>query len=396
LNDSRLASPLGSDDGGGDDDDDKQRPRTHDTSDTPDNTPPALTMRALFIAALAALAAAEAMLPTPPEPRLVSPHDNAPAPALAARQAIDPSSGVTTSNGTTMDMAAWDRETAAACTARLAALDAASNPSGTAICYNVPMLNNQTGRFLADLRLYRISDPTGSFAGVLPQNLGVGVAYNGARVLRVDNTTDEGDIALAARAFSDRLDVGVVGVARAVEGGEGEGEGEGEPTEADAHAGAPLTRRDSNPQLLQTYSFKGQIDEARLKDDMTEPQLEALVMPVLTLNAINAAGQTVTTNVSANEASFLLGVFADLTFQSPFGLAAEQVRVQQQRLAAGEIAFVLPGVRILMFPVGLIVTSAWLVIGTLAYGFGTYQRFSHAHSFRARQRVAGKQGARTF
>jgi hypothetical protein len=131
----------------------------------------------LLAAAFAALAPAQVLL------------SSEGARGVESRQsAIDPAgSGVTTANGTAMDMAAWDRDTSEICTACLSTLDAASNPSGTAICYNIPMLNNQTGRFLADLRLYRISDPVGAFLGVLPQNLGVGVAYNGATVLRVDN-----------------------------------------------------------------------------------------------------------------------------------------------------------------------------------------------------------------
>jgi hypothetical protein len=290
---------------------------------------------------------------------------------LESRQsAIDPAgSGVTTANGTTMDMAAWDRDTSEICTARLSTLDAASNPSGTAICYNIPMLNNQTGRFLADLRLYKISDPTGTFLGVLPQDLGVGVAYNGATVLRVDNTTD----ALSARDFTDRVEIQMVGM-----------------------RAEPLERRDTNPQLLQTYSFKGQIDTAKITADMTEPALEALVIPTLTLSAVNSAGQTVTTNVSANEASFLIGVFSDLTFQSAFSKASDRVKVMQQQLAQGEIAFVLPGVHILIFPIGLVITSVWLVIGIVAYGFGTYQRYSHAHAFKTRKMVVGKQGGKTF
>lgn len=59
------------------------------------------------------------------------------------------------------------------------------------------------------------------------------------------------------------------------------------------------------------------------------------------------------------------------------------------RLANKEIAFVLPGVQIMIFPVGLIITSIWLIIGVAFYGYGTYERIGYAESFRRRQAVAG-------
>lgn len=119
-------------------------------------------------------------------------------------------------------------------------------------------------------------------------------------------------------------------------------------------------------------------------------------MPTLTLTAVNPAGQTVETQVSPNEASFLIGAFSDLTFQSPFSKAAERVTVMQQKLKDQEVAFILPGVQILIFPIGLIITSIWLVVGVLAYGFGTYQRYQYANSFKSRQTALSKQGTRTF
>jgi hypothetical protein len=118
-------------------------------------------------------------------------------------------------------------------------------------------------------------------------------------------------------------------------------------------------------------------------------QLEALVMPVLTLTGVNATGQTVSTNVSSNEAAFVTGVFSKEIIMSEFALASAAVQNVTAELANGTVAFVLPGVQIMIFPVGLVVTSVWLVIGLIAYAWGTYERFSYAESFRRRSAIAG-------
>jgi hypothetical protein len=58
-------------------------------------------------------------------------------------------------------------------------------------------------------------------------------------------------------------------------------------------------------------------------------------------------------------------------------------------LASGQIAFVLPGTQILIFPIGLIITSVWLLLGVSAYGYGTIQRMSYADTYRRRTSGVG-------
>jgi hypothetical protein len=81
-----------------------------------------------------------------------------------------------------LDFTAWNNITNAACQAHLSAISRTSNPSGDCICYNLPMLNVNTGMFEADLRLYRVSDPRDDFVGVPPSGIQVGVVYSGASV----------------------------------------------------------------------------------------------------------------------------------------------------------------------------------------------------------------------
>lgn len=113
-------------------------------------------------------------------------------------------------------------------------------------------------------------------------------------------------------------------------------------------------------------------------------ELEALVMPVLTLTAQNPAGQTVATNVSSNEAVFVTGVFSREIVMSDFARASAAVDDMTDRLNNATVAFVLPGVQIMVYPIGLIITGVWLVLGVVAYGVGTYDRVRYAESYRRR------------
>lgn len=51
-----------------------------------------------------------------------------------------------------------------------------------AVCYNIRYFNNATGAFEADLRLYRVADPSGDWTGFTEQLVGVGLSYPGAAV----------------------------------------------------------------------------------------------------------------------------------------------------------------------------------------------------------------------
>ena len=108
--------------------------------------------------------------------------------------------------------------------------------------------------------------------------------------------------------------------------------------------------------------------------------VEALVMPQVTLSA-----RGVSTTVSPNTAAFINGVFSKEVVMSDFGFAQKAVEEITAKLQDGEVAFVLPGVNILIFPIGLIVTSIWLAIGLAFYGFGTYERYAYRDSYRRRK-----------
>lgn len=116
--------------------------------------------------------------------------------------------------------------------------------------------------------------------------------------------------------------------------------------------------------------------------------LEAFVMPTVTLSATNAAGQTVSTNVSSNEAAFVAGVFATNDVLSPTALAQIAVDKVVAGLANGTVAFVLPGVNLLIFPTGLIIAGSWFVIGFSVIAFGFFERVQYRESYRRRVAIA--------
>ncbi|KAI3396625.1 hypothetical protein diail_11879 [Diaporthe ilicicola] len=268
---------------------------------------------------------------------------------VVSRQA---SSTVSLIQNGTVNMAEWEAQVSTACQQALSKLPQSTNPSGTCTCYNLPALNTQTGAFEADLRLYQLSTPREDFTGIPANQVQVALSYNGASVSPVTSST-------AAQKVSG--------------------------PQARQAAGA-----NTNLKLLQTYLFVGQVDPNKMQLEMNMAALEALVMPTVTLSAVNAAGQTVNTTVSSNEAAFVTGVFSNMVVLSETAKAQAAVDDVTRGLANGTIAFVLPGVNLLIFPIGLIICGAWTVIGAAVIGFGFFERVQYRESYRRRSAIANK------
>jgi hypothetical protein len=116
-------------------------------------------------------------------------------------------------------------------------------------------------------------------------------------------------------------------------------------------------------------------------------------MPVVTLSAVNSQGQAISTNVSSNEAAFVAGVFSTSIIMSDFNLAMLAVMEEVAALKNGTTAFVLPGVNILIFPIGLIITSIWVAVALAIYGMGTFDRYQYREQFRRRTQRANKESS---
>ncbi|KAG5950540.1 hypothetical protein E4U53_004886 [Claviceps sorghi] len=255
---------------------------------------------------------------------------------------------VSTTANETLDIAAWNAATDKACTDALSVLSRSSNPSGNCVCYNLPSLDIKTGVFEADLRLYRVSDPRDNFTSVSPESVRVGLQYNGASV----SPLSEEELRSMGLVESQTL--------------------------------RQNRRQDTtgSPRLVQTYLFVGQIDAAKLAQNMTLAALEQVLIPTLTLSATTPRGANIQTTISLNEASFVTGVFSNSVILSDFAAAHAAVAAQLAGLHNGTVAFVLPGVQLMIFPTGAIIVSVWLALGLAVFGLGTWERVRYAAMYR--------------
>lgn len=81
------------------------------------------------------------------------------------------------------DLDKWEEETKKACMDTLANLNGqASNPSGIVVCYNLPFLDNTTGVFQAELRMFNVSAPIDPWVGVTAADVSMTLSYLGATV----------------------------------------------------------------------------------------------------------------------------------------------------------------------------------------------------------------------
>ncbi|KAM3555047.1 hypothetical protein ARSEF4850_006178 [Beauveria asiatica] len=270
-----------------------------------------------------------------------------------------------------LNLTAWNQDTDAACVDALRAITRATNPSGNCICYNLPSLDARTGVFEAELRLYKVSEPRDSWAGIPPAGIKVSVSYSGASASPVRPAALTGK--------------GMQGAESAVPRSDG---------------GRLESREEHNPQLLRAYMLVGQVDKKEMLDQMSMAALQTLVMPTLTLAATNSSGVSLATNVSLNEATFVNGVFSRDLVQSDFSAAQAAVDDALAALHNGTAAFVLPGVQLMILPIGLIITSVWLAIGLAAYGLGTFERVQYAEMYKERKGAAAAggrgRGAKSF
>ncbi|CUS10252.1 unnamed protein product [Tuber aestivum] len=238
-----------------------------------------------------------------------------------------------------LDLQSWARETTLRCIDRLKNVTKASNPSGIAVCYNLPFQSNDSGVFAADLRLYQVSAPEGDWATV-GGNIDVSLMYNGAAVQLRNETAEE------------------------------------------AAATAQASANSEGPQKVQEFHFIGQIDKMLLADDMTERELQNMLKPNISLIASTSEGRQLSTVLSADEATFVNGVFANVASAS------------QNNTATIDGPFKLPGTKIEIVPIGLYFFGTYLVIACSIFGWGTFERQKFRDQYRKRIAQKGAAGGR--
>ncbi|RPA94121.1 hypothetical protein L873DRAFT_1702796 [Choiromyces venosus 120613-1] len=245
-------------------------------------------------------------------------------------------------NGTAieqLDLQSWAKETTLKCIEKLKNVTKASNPSGIAVCYNLPFLSTKSGVFAADLRLYQVSAPEGDWATV-GGNIDVSLMYNGAAVQLRNETSEE------------------------------------------AAATAQASASSKGPPKVQEFHFIGQIDKMLLAENMSNLKMQVMLKPNISLLATTPAGTQLSTVLSADEATFVNGVFADVAAAG------------QNTTAATSAPFKLPGTRIEIVPIGLYFFGTYLIIACSIFGWGTFERQKFRDQYRKRVAQKGAAGGR--
>ncbi|KAM0794969.1 hypothetical protein BDR22DRAFT_779900, partial [Usnea florida] len=241
----------------------------------------------------------------------------------------------------------WDDQTESACGAALIALHGvATNPSGIAACYNIQSLNNSTGIFAVDLRLYRIAAPKGDWVDLDPSSVGVGLAYRNATVSATKAKRASKEVPTLPWFPAQRDEAADMYIRRST--------------------GVP-------PRRLGMMTFSGTVDEGSLADLADMATALSILTPSIILSGIEQDGTPINTGLSTQDASFVNGVFASANPTS-----------SQSKTATDVNESTLPGTQTLGFPIGLIISSVWAVLYLMTMGYGTMMRYQARESYRRR------------
>ncbi|KAI5779261.1 hypothetical protein EDC01DRAFT_310496 [Geopyxis carbonaria] len=233
-----------------------------------------------------------------------------------------------------LDMVAWSKDTMNICLDHINSTTKVTNPAGVAICYNLPVLIEESGVFTADFRLLRVSDPVGEWEDT-GNDYDMSIVYDGA--------------AFKGRQLSDR---------------------EKEAT-TEGSAGATV-------EMLSDHQFIGQITTELLADSPSDEELKVILTPNITVIAKTKSGKEITTPVSVNGTKFLTGVFSNTK-----DLAKAEAE------AVANAPFELPGTKIEIVPAGLYFFSAYLVVALGIVGWGTMDRAKFRDQYRKRMAQQG-------
>ncbi|KAI9672552.1 MAG: hypothetical protein M1817_003318 [Caeruleum heppii] len=261
-----------------------------------------------------------------------------------------PTASGTAATGATTDPNKWELDTQKACMDAMRALNSTIiSPCGIAFCYNLPFLDNSTGVFQADLRLYRVAAPGGAWAGIADGDVNVDLDFIGASVTMMKEKIKRSD--------SDGLFT------------------------------MPLGKRQQpdQPEMLQGFSFIGQMNTEALSKAIDKNQLQNYLLPNVTLSALTPSQQPLKTTLASADGSFVNGVLSQ---------PADTCRACDAAASAGP--FAMPGMRLAVFPIGLVITGCWALIGIVVVAAGTVERYQFREQYRRRKAREGKMAMRTI
>ncbi|KAF2265925.1 hypothetical protein CC78DRAFT_168133 [Lojkania enalia] len=255
-----------------------------------------------------------------------------------------------------IDFAQWENQTRAACDDAMSGLKA-SNPSGFAVCYNLPFLDSTKGIFMAELRLYSIAPAIDPWTGISSADVMMSMAYSGARIGATNNTLLRRDL---MGQLVERQDTG----------------------------------SSSKPEQVKVQAYVGQINDNLMGQAMQRDELKQYLIPTIELTAQQPdSDQMLSVVLDSEEASFKNGVFAQQD-TTPTDAAAAAASASDA-VAAAE-PFDVPGMTLAFFPTGLVITCVWTGLFIAAVGAGTVGRIQFREQYRRRVKREMASGFRTI
>ncbi|KAK4938392.1 hypothetical protein LTR66_015099 [Elasticomyces elasticus] len=247
----------------------------------------------------------------------------------------------------TQELQQNNTSTLQSCTSALSTLNSSQifNSAGYAACYNILSWQNTTSTlstFQADLRLFQLGDATGTFLSYPANALSVMLHFPSSTQFSVLTNSNIKRDATSA----------------------------------------------STPVQVQQYSLTGIINPRLDLTQLNTTQLMSLFVPQITISA----------PANMNGVYFTTGIFSDQVLSTPAIARQAASSTFAANAVASATPFEYPGRTFGIFPTGLIVTGAWVVVFVLAYGLGTYGRLRHRDVYRRRmaalQPQQGKSGRR--
>lgn len=241
---------------------------------------------------------------------------------------------------------AMNESIATACIDDLSKLTSVDNAAGLAACYNIMQYDSKQGAFEADLRLYQMFSPSGSFKDIPVTDIMLSLTYPASTMFQ----------SLTKRSKRD----------------------------------AVVERQSDSMAEIQQYTLFGSFEKTLNLDMLNDTQIMSLMLPDIKLNSADSSQQPISANISsADGAWFVVG-----EFKNEYKPALVTPTVATAAIAAAA-PFVLPGTTLGIFPTGLIITCAWTFLFFLAYGLGTIGRIKYRDVYRKRKAAqAGRTGKR--
>ena len=116
-----------------------------------------------------------------------NPQDTSVSPPSALKESLPQALGMTTAIEKQDDSLTLDQTTEVACVLAVSGMNGvASNPSGMAACYNIQSVNNITGTFNTNLRIYQVCGPKGDWLEISGSSVSLGLDYARAIVTKHD------------------------------------------------------------------------------------------------------------------------------------------------------------------------------------------------------------------